>query len=296
IGFAGARVSAGTIASELPEGFQRSEFLFRHGFVDRVVHRSELRAEVATLLRFLEPVIFEEAGVEAATVPAFRPLSFLSSLANRGPRSEPRRLGAPSARPQPQAPAHPRARRRDGGRVHRAAWGPAVRRRRSFGRRPGAHRRPANGRHRPAEGRRNRREHPAELRDAAPGGVSQGHSPDGARGAIPPAGRHVRRRPWGEPGPGVGAHTDPIETARRLKIAILAEIDRLARLPLDELVARRYRRYRDLGAYTTVTAAPVAAPERPGLVDRLRDLLEAGLQTIGGPTPGAGRRDDDDPQ
>ena len=83
IGFAGARVSAGTIASELPEGFQRSEFLFRHGFVDRVVHRSELRAEVATLLRFLEPVIFEEAGVEAATVPAFRPLSFLSSLAER---------------------------------------------------------------------------------------------------------------------------------------------------------------------------------------------------------------------
>ena len=96
--------------------------------------------------------------------------------------------------------------------------------------------------------------------------------------------------------PGAGAHTDPIETARRLKIAILAEIDRLARLPLDELVARRYRRYRDLGAYTTVTAAPVAPPERPGLVDRLRDLLEAGLQTIGGPTPGAGRRDDDDPQ
>src|SRR5437773_2421566 len=96
--------------------------------------------------------------------------------------------------------------------------------------------------------------------------------------------------------PGAGAHTDPIETARRLKIAILAEIDRLARLPLDDLVARRYRRYRDLGAYTTVTAAPVAPPERPGLVDRLRDLLEAGLQTIGGPTPGAGRRDDDDPQ
>src|SRR5919201_1659120 len=39
IGFAGARVAAGTIAQELPQGFQRSEFLFEHGFVDRVVHR-----------------------------------------------------------------------------------------------------------------------------------------------------------------------------------------------------------------------------------------------------------------
>jgi acetyl-CoA carboxylase carboxyl transferase alpha subunit len=98
------------------------------------------------------------------------------------------------------------------------------------------------------------------------------------------------------PEPGAGAHTDPTETARRLKAAILAEIDRLTRLPLDELVARRYRRYRELGAYTTVTSQPVAPPERPGLVDRLRDLLEAGLQTIGGPPPGTGRRDDDDPQ
>ncbi len=55
IGFAGARVNAGTIGGELPDGFQRAEFLFRHGFVDRVVHRAELRAEVAALLAFLEP-------------------------------------------------------------------------------------------------------------------------------------------------------------------------------------------------------------------------------------------------
>ena len=39
IGFAGSRVSAGTIAQELPDGFQRSEFLFDHGFIDRVVAR-----------------------------------------------------------------------------------------------------------------------------------------------------------------------------------------------------------------------------------------------------------------
>ena len=43
IGFAGARVGAGTIGQELPPGFQRSEFLFRHGFVDRVVARPDLK-------------------------------------------------------------------------------------------------------------------------------------------------------------------------------------------------------------------------------------------------------------
>jgi acetyl-CoA carboxylase carboxyl transferase subunit beta len=55
IGFAGARVGAGTIGQELPPGFQRSEFLFRHGFVDRVVERPELRRELAAILRYLAP-------------------------------------------------------------------------------------------------------------------------------------------------------------------------------------------------------------------------------------------------
>jgi acetyl-CoA carboxylase carboxyl transferase subunit beta len=53
IGFAGARVAAGTIAQELPPGFQRSEFLFEHGFIDRVVERRQLRGEIAGLLRFM---------------------------------------------------------------------------------------------------------------------------------------------------------------------------------------------------------------------------------------------------
>jgi len=53
IGFAGARVAAGTIAQELPPGFQRTEFLFEHGFVDRIVHRRAMRAEIAALLRFM---------------------------------------------------------------------------------------------------------------------------------------------------------------------------------------------------------------------------------------------------
>ncbi|MDQ1323494.1 MAG: Acetyl-coenzyme carboxylase carboxyl transferase subunit beta [Chloroflexota bacterium] len=55
IGFAGARVGAGTIGVELPPGFQRSEFLFRHGFLDRIVARPDLRGELAQILRYLAP-------------------------------------------------------------------------------------------------------------------------------------------------------------------------------------------------------------------------------------------------
>nr|MBA2701664.1 acetyl-CoA carboxylase carboxyltransferase subunit alpha [Chloroflexota bacterium] len=85
IGFAGARVTAGTIASELPVGFQRSEFLFEHGFVDRIVERSALREELTALLRLLPVRGAAPPPVEAADLdlPAFRPLSFLSSLADR---------------------------------------------------------------------------------------------------------------------------------------------------------------------------------------------------------------------
>ncbi len=56
IGFAGTRVSAGTTGETLPEGFQRAEFLFQHGFLDRVVPRGELRNELALLLRYLRPI------------------------------------------------------------------------------------------------------------------------------------------------------------------------------------------------------------------------------------------------
>lgn len=53
IGFAGPRVIEETIRQELPEGFQRAEFLKEHGMVDRVVDRRELKAEIAILLRHL---------------------------------------------------------------------------------------------------------------------------------------------------------------------------------------------------------------------------------------------------
>ncbi|MCK7524618.1 MAG: hypothetical protein MZV64_46890 [Ignavibacteriales bacterium] len=43
IGFAGPRVIKQTIGKDLPEGFQRSEFLVEHGFVDFISHRKELK-------------------------------------------------------------------------------------------------------------------------------------------------------------------------------------------------------------------------------------------------------------
>lgn len=55
IGFAGARVIEQTIGEKLPEGFQRSEFQFEHGFVDEIVSRSGLRERITTLLALHDP-------------------------------------------------------------------------------------------------------------------------------------------------------------------------------------------------------------------------------------------------
>jgi acetyl-CoA carboxylase carboxyl transferase subunit beta len=52
IGFAGPRVIEQTIRQKLPEGFQRSEFLLEHGFLDAVVKRSELKTYIADSLQF----------------------------------------------------------------------------------------------------------------------------------------------------------------------------------------------------------------------------------------------------
>jgi acetyl-CoA carboxylase carboxyl transferase subunit beta len=52
IGFAGPRVIEQTIRQKLPEGFQRSEFLLEHGFLDAIVKRSEMKAYIARTLRF----------------------------------------------------------------------------------------------------------------------------------------------------------------------------------------------------------------------------------------------------
>lgn len=52
IGFAGPRVIEQTIRQKLPDGFQRSEFLLEHGFLDAIVKRSEMKAYIADALSF----------------------------------------------------------------------------------------------------------------------------------------------------------------------------------------------------------------------------------------------------
>jgi len=129
IGFAGARVSAGTIAQELPPGFQRAEFIFDHGFVDRVVHRRQLRSEIAQLLRYMVPAALAEEAPESR--PTFDPIGFLTSLAEKvvpdlGPLDEPSsgngsRPTAAGSAPRGSGSAATR-------RPARAASGPAPRR------------------------------------------------------------------------------------------------------------------------------------------------------------------------
>lgn len=55
IGFAGPRVIEQTIRQKLPEGFQRSEFLLQHGFLDAIVERKDLRRYIITALSWLLP-------------------------------------------------------------------------------------------------------------------------------------------------------------------------------------------------------------------------------------------------
>ena len=72
--------------------------------------------------------------------------------------------------------------------------------------------------------------------------------------------------------PGEGAHTDPAETARRIKEIVIERLDELGRIPVDDLVEARYKRYRAYGPYT-IADRPAAPPERAGIADRLRGLL-----------------------
>ena len=53
IAFAGARVIQGTVKEELPEGFQKSEYVEKTGFVDLIVERQQLASKIGTLLSIL---------------------------------------------------------------------------------------------------------------------------------------------------------------------------------------------------------------------------------------------------
>lgn len=67
IGFAGPRVIQNTIKTQLPEGFQRAEFLLEKGYVDRIVPRAELKGELASLIAYLG---FAKEQAEPATAEA----------------------------------------------------------------------------------------------------------------------------------------------------------------------------------------------------------------------------------
>jgi acetyl-CoA carboxylase carboxyl transferase subunit beta len=54
IGFAGPRVVKETIGKDLPEGFQTSEFLLEHGFIDLIVHRKNLKEKLSQILRMIK--------------------------------------------------------------------------------------------------------------------------------------------------------------------------------------------------------------------------------------------------
>ena len=76
IGFAGPRVIKETIKQELPEGFQRAEFLLTHGMVDRVVDRREMKETVARLIRHMfvhDGPGFARGSPESSALPAAAP-------------------------------------------------------------------------------------------------------------------------------------------------------------------------------------------------------------------------------
>jgi acetyl-CoA carboxylase carboxyl transferase subunit beta len=71
IGFAGPRVIEQTIRQKLPEGFQRSEFLLEHGFLDAIVPRRELKAYVANAIHWMsEPRVIELENTGATSADA----------------------------------------------------------------------------------------------------------------------------------------------------------------------------------------------------------------------------------
>ena len=55
VGFAGRRVIEQTVRVDLPEDFQKSEFLLDHGAIDMIVHRKDLRCKVSSILSKLYP-------------------------------------------------------------------------------------------------------------------------------------------------------------------------------------------------------------------------------------------------
>jgi acetyl-CoA carboxylase carboxyl transferase subunit beta len=408
IGFAGSRVSAGTIAQELPPGFQRSEFLFEHGFIDRVVARPDLKDELAGLLRLL-PV--RNGGGAALPGPldsdtlGFRPFSFLTSLAERvgervngegppsvsldeGPDGDPgtdvwarvqlaRNLGRPRTLEfvaamtddfielhgdrlfgddaamvaglarldgrrvaiigQQKGADTDENIRRNFGMPHPEGYRKAMRimeLAERFGLPvitlvdvPGAHPGPESEERGIAEaiarsiGLMSRLRTPIVTVITGEGGsggalaIAVGDvvialenavysviSPEGCasilwRNADEASAAAVAMKMTAAdqqalgvidivvPEPGEGAHTDPAETARRLKPILLDRLAALDALTIDQLLDTRYRRYRALGSYTESETPELQPVAGRGIGDRLRDLLDPSRRAVGAAVP-----------
>jgi acetyl-CoA carboxylase carboxyl transferase subunit beta len=407
IGFAGSRVSAGTIAQELPDGFQRSEFLFAHGFIDRIVTRPDLRDALVGLLRLLPVRRIDPDWTPAALdtdTAGFRPFSFLSSLAERvGERSGGGEIATSPDQPPDGDPRdavwarvqlarhlrRPRtlefvdamtdgfvelhgdrlfgddaaivaglARldgrpvavvgqqkgddteeniRRNFGMPHPEGYRKAIRVMElaerfglpviTFVDVPGAHPGPESEERGIAEaiarsiGLMSRLRTPIVTVITGEGGsggalaIAVGDvvialenavysviSPEGcasilwrtadeaSTAALAMKMTAADQQALGVidivvPEPGEGAHTDPSETARRLKAIVIDRLAALDELTLDQLLEARYRRYRALGSYTEADTPEVAPPVVRGLGDRLRDLIDPGRRAVGAAAP-----------
>ena len=410
IGFAGARVSAGTIAQELPPGFQRSEFLFEHGFIDRIVARPGLRDELGRLLELLpvrdlldelgvRPARGRGAGLPAILVPVLaRRAGGGSGEHERHRRSADRHAARELIRATPSGRAsrppgtcsRPRTldvRRGDDRRVSSSStatgcsattrrWSRGLARidgrrivvvgqqkgddtdeniRRNFGMPhpegyrkamrvmelaerfglpvvtfvdvPGAHPGPESEERGIAEaiarsiGLMSRLRTPIVTVITGEGGsggalaIAVGDvvvalenavysviSPEGCAAILwrtadeaPAAALAMKMTAADQlalgvidvvvPEPGEGAHTDPAETARRLKPIVVDRLHALEAMPIDELLDTRYRRYRALGSYTEAELPELESPAGRGLADRLRDLLDPGRRAVGAAVP-----------
>ena len=76
------------------------------------------------------------------------------------------------------------------------------------------------------------------------------------------------------PEPEGGAHENPEEMARRLRARIAAHLDTLAGRDRKALVDARYARYRQMGEFAVATPTGEPQPERPGMFNRIRRVLE----------------------
>lgn len=67
IGFAGQRVIKQTIGQDLPQGFQRAEFVQDHGFIDIIIHREEMRETLGRVLGMIWPPAEHPAAPDSRT-------------------------------------------------------------------------------------------------------------------------------------------------------------------------------------------------------------------------------------